>query len=172
MPKAISGYRFARSFIGAAATQEAVELDFNIGTREAIEIAAILGTLAPTAAVVTSAPTPSLSEQTLHLEDGTIEALNSVGAAADQFENDSEVVYHQVLSVISYDGTTEAAGAISVTPSDWVTYARPILSPINPTHRVDNEAAVMDVGATLLIQYRYVELSDRELALEFARRRR
>lgn len=172
MPSPISGWRMARSFIGAAATQESVELDFNIGTQEAIEIAAILGTLAPTAAVATATPTPVLSEQTLHLEEGTIEALNSTGAAADQFDNDTEVIYHQVLSVIAFDGTTEAAGAISVTPDGWVKYARPILSPINPSHRVDNEGAVMDVGATLLIQYRYVRLSAQELALEFMRRRR
>ena len=172
MVTAISGYRFARSFIGNAATQETVELDFNIGTREAIEIAGILGTLAPTALVETSTPTPVLSEQSLHLEDGTIEALNSTGAAADQFENDTEVVYHQVLSAIGFRGVDEAAGALSVTPNGWVNYPRPILSPINPTHRVDNEGAVMDVGATLLILYRYVELSDKELALEFARRRR
>lgn len=172
MPKAISAWRMARSFIGNTATQESVELDFNIGSREAIEIAGILGTLAPTAAVATGTPTPVLSEQTLHAEDGTIQALNSPASAADQFERDSEVLYHQVLSVIAFDGSTEAAGAIAVTPSGWVTYPRPILLPFNPTHRSDNEGAVLDVGATLLLMYRYVQLSDTELALEFARRRR
>ena len=172
MPRAISSWRTARSFIGNAATQETVELDFSIGTREAIEIAAVLGTLIATAAVATSTPTPVLSEQSLHIEDGTIETPNSSGAAADQFNNDSEIVYHQTLNVIAFDGSTEAAGAIEVTPSGLVVFPAPILSPINLTHRVDNEGAVMDVGATLLIYYRYVELSDRELALEFGRRRR
>lgn len=172
MTTPISAWRIARSFIGNTGTEETAELDFNIGSREAIEIAGILGTLAPTAAVATTTPTPVLSEQSLHAEDGTIEALNSVGSAADQFENDSEVIYHQVLSVIAFDGTTEGAGAISVTPNGWVVYPRPLLLPFNPTHRVDNEAAVLDVGAVLMIMYRYVSLSVGELALEFARRRR
>ena len=172
MPKAISSWRVARSFIANAATQETVELDFSIGTREAIEIAAVLGTLIATAAVATSTPTPVLSDQTLHIEDGTIETPNSSGASADQFNNDSEIVFQQTLNVIAFDGSTEGAGAIQVTPSGLVVFPAPILSPINLTHRVDNEGAVMDVGATLLIYYRYVELSDRELALEFGRRRR
>lgn len=172
MTTPVSAWRIARSFIGNAATEESQELDFNIGTREAIEIAGILGTLAPTAATSTTTNTPVLSEQSLHAEDGTIEALNSTGAAADQFERDSEVMYHQVLSAIVFDGTTEGAGALAVTPSGWVNYPRPLLLPFNPTHRVDNEGAVMDVGATLLIMYRYVSLSVGELALEFARRRR
>lgn len=172
MPRAISAWRTARSFIGSAGTEETVELDFNIGTREAIEVAGVLGTMAATAAVATGTPTPVMSAQTLHIEDGTIETLNDVGAAADQFERDSEVIYQQVLNVIAFDGTTEAAGAIEVTPSGLVLFPAPVLSPINLTHRVDNEGAVLDVGCTLMIYYRYVELSTTELALEFARRRR
>ena len=172
MSTVISDWRVSRSFIGAAATEESVELDFNLGTREALEIAGILGTMGPTAAVATGTPTPVLSEQSLHIESGTIEALNSPGAAANQFERDSEVIYQQVLSVIAFDGTTEAAGALSVTPSGIVVFAEPFLAPINLTHRVDNEGAVLDVGCTLLIYYRYVELNDRELGFQFARRRR
>lgn len=171
MPRVISDWRTARSFIGAAATEESAELDFNIGTREAIEISGVLGTMARTAGVETGVA-PATSEQSLHIESGTIEALNSTGAAADQFESDSEVIYQQVLSVIAFNGTTEAAGAISLTPSGLVVFPEPILSPINLTHRVDNEAAQSDVGATLLIYYRYVELTSNELAFQFARRRR
>ena len=172
MPRAISSWRVARSFIGNAATQETVEIDFSIGTREAIEIAAVLGLMVATAAVATTTPTPVMSDQTLHIEDGTIETPNSTGASADQFNNDSEIIYAQTLNVIAFDGTTEGAGAIAVSPNGLVTFPAPILSPINLTHRVDNEGAVLDVAGTLLIYYRYVELSDRELALEFGRRRR
>lgn len=172
MARPISDWRVARSFIGAAATEETVELDFNIGTREAIEISGVLGTMAPSAAVATATPTPVLSAQTLHIEDGTVEALNDAGAGADQFERDSEVIYQQVLGVIAFDGSTEAAGALSVTPSGLVTFPDPILAPINLTHRVDNEGAVLDVGCTLLIYYRYVQLDLSELAFQFARRRR
>lgn len=172
MTKAISGMRVARSFIGATATEESQLLDFNIGTREAIEIIAVLGTMAVTAAVETTTNTPVLSEQSLHLEDGTIESPGSSGAAGSQFNNDSEIIFSQALNVIVFNGTTEAAGAISLTPSGLVTFPEPILSPINLTHRADNEGAVMDVGCSLYIYYRYVELSERELGLEFMRRRR
>jgi len=172
MGRPLSDWRVARSFIGAAAAEESAEMDFNIGQREAIEISSVLGLMGPTAVVSTTTPTPVLSEQSLHIESGTIDALNSTGAAADQFDRDTEVIYEQALSVIAFDGTTEGAGAISVTPSGLVVFAEPILSPINLTHRVDNEGSVMDVGCTLLVYYRYVELSTSELAFQFARRRR
>lgn len=172
MPKPISAWRTARSFIGNTGAEETVELDFNIGTREAIEISGVLGMMAPTAAVASASNVPVVSAQSLHIEDGTVEVLSDTGAAADQFERDSEVIFEQILSVTSFDGTTEGGSAISQTPSGLVVYANPVLSPINLTHRVDNEASSLDVGARLLIFYRYVELSDTELALEFARRRR
>ncbi len=172
MVKAISAWRMARSFIGNAATEETVELDFNIGTREAIEIASVQGIMNATTMASAASIGPIHAEQSLHLEDGTIEALNSSADEADQFENDSEVIYQQTLNAIAFDGTTEGGVTIDVHPNGNLVYARPFLSPINPTHRSDMDAAAMDIGCILLIQYRYVELSDSELALEFARRRR
>jgi len=172
MTKPISDWRTARSFIGAAATQESVELDFNIGTREAIEIASVQGLMNWTTIASGASIGPVHSEQSLHLEDGTIEDLNTSADEADQFENDSEVIYQQTANAVAFDGTTEGGVTIDILPNGLHVFARPILSPINLTHRVDMDAAAMDFGCILLIQYRYVELSDRELAFAFARRRR
>lgn len=172
MTKAISDFRVARSFIGNTATEESVELDFNIGTREAIEIAAVLGLMGATANTEATTVTPVIAEQSLHVEDGTIEALGSSAASNDAFDNDSEVIFAQVMNMITFNGTTEAAAAMDVNPSGLVTFPEPVISPINLTHRADNDGASLDVACTLLIYYRYVELSDQELAFQFARRRR
>lgn len=168
----ISDWRTARSFIGATSTEEAVELDFNIGTREAIEIASVLGIMNVSSVTETATIAPVIAEQSLHIEDGTIEVLNTDEAEADQFDNDSEVIYQQSTGIIAFNGTTEGAAVLYVNPSGIVVFAEPILSPINLTHRVDNDAGLMGFGGILLIEYRYVELSDRELAFQFARRRR
>jgi len=172
MVQAITGWRTARSFVGNAATEEAVELDFNIPVNGGIEIASVMGL--PNVTTIASAASigPVHSEQSLHIEDGTIQALATSADEADEFENDSEVFWAQSVNGMAFDGTTEGAAWLHVTPSGLTTFARPILSLINLTHRTDNDAAAMDIGFIVLIEYRYVSLSDRELAFEFARRRR
>ena len=173
MVKAISDWRHARSAIGNAGTEETVELDFNIGNREAIEIASVQGLINISAVTeATSAIAPITTEQSLHIEDGTIEALSSASGDVDQFDNDSEVVYQQTATGVWFNGTTEAAAVLQIHPEGLIVFAHPILSPINLTHRVDNAAGSMACLGVLLIEYRYVELSDQELAFQFARRRR
>ncbi len=172
MVRAISSWRYARSLIGNAGTEETVELDFNIGTREAIEIASIQGIINVSSITEAAAIAPIAVEQSLHIESGTVEALGSAETDADSFELDSEVVYHQSATMASFNGTTEAAAYLVINPAGIVIFAHPILSPINPTHRSDNAAGSSGSACILLIEYRYVSLSDQELALEFARRRR
>jgi len=172
MVSPITGWRTARSFIGAAGTEETQELDFNIPVNGAIEIASVLGM--PNVTTVTSGASigPVHAEQSLHIENGTIQALLSSADELDEFDVDSEVIYSQSVNLMAFDGTTEGAAWLAITPNGLVTFAQPIISPINPTHRTDMDAAAMDIGFIMLIQYRYVALSDRELGFEFARRRR
>ena len=172
--KAISDVRVARSFVGgAASTIEAIEIDFNLSTREALRIYGVLGNIRVADGVV-----PTLVEtggriwdQSLHLEEGTVETLNTAGATADQFENDSEVIYHQYWAMHLY-GIAVASGGLGLTqsPAGLVTFPEPILSVVNPTHRVSSDEE--EAGYELLIYYDYVEMNDSELALAFARRRR
>jgi len=174
MVQAISDWRMARSKIGqaGAGTLEEVELDFNIGSDEAIEIASVLGLINMATASGSATQAPAIAQQNLHIEDGQIETtLDTDVTAADQFDNDSEVIYSQSVNESTFNGTTEASAYLTVTPSGVVVFARPIVSPINLTHAVKVITGIT-VIAILLIQYRYVRLSDKELAFQFARRRR
>ena len=173
MVKAISDWRVANSFVGQAGVSsvETAELDFNIGSREAIEIAAVLGLLILSTITAVTVPAPIQVVQTLHIEDGTIQDVEVSTSEADAFDNDSEVIYEQVMNVDAVIGTDEASEMMQVTPSGLVTFPAPILSPINLTHRVENNSNLTS-AARMLIYYRYVELSDAELALQFSRRRR
>lgn len=176
MVKVISDVRVARSFIGGGtpSTTETVELDFNLSTREAVRIHAIQGNIR-----VADGVDPALAEtggriwdQSLHLEEGTVDAPNTAGAAADQFETDSEIIFHQYAHMQLFGVAANGTGGLSmyVSPNGLVTFPEPILSVVNPTHRaqMDEEEA----GFELLIYYDYVEMSDGELGLAFARRRR
>lgn len=174
MTKPISDWRVANSHIGqgGVSTVETAELDFNIGAREAIEIAAVLGILI--LSTITESATgidPHAAIQTLHVEDGTIQDVEVSSSEADNFDNDSEVIYEQVMNMAAFNGTTEAAAMLEVHPSGLVTFPEPIVSPINLTHRVENNST-STVSARLFMYYRYVELTDAELALQFSRRRR
>lgn len=173
MVKRISDVRVARSFIGAGTPSvvETAELDFNLSTREAIRIYGILGNINKAdgvAIVVTDAA--RIWDQSLHLEEGTLTAPNTAGATADQFENDDEIIYHQQLMHVHFMGANGGGMGVAVTPNGLVTFPEPILSVVNPTHRVSSDEE--EAGFELLIYYDYVELSDGEMALAFARRRR
>ena len=174
MVKAISDVRVARSFVGtAASTTDTTELDFNLSTREAIRLYGVAGTIR-----VADGVDPLLVEtggriwnQSLHLEEGTVDTPNTAGAAATQFENDSEIIYTQHYNLHVY-GIAVASGGLGilVQPNGLVQFPEPILSVVNPTHRTQSDEE--EAGYELLIYYDYVELSDSELALAFARRRR
>lgn len=171
MTKPITDYRFARSFVGqgGTGTTESTELDFNIGTREAIEIVAVLGTIKFNTVTAAATLVPLTVLQTLHIEDGTIADVEVGSAETDSFEPDHEVMFEQVGTIAH--ATTDDAAVVHTQPGGLVVFARSVISPINLTHRVENQGNTT-AGCTLYIHYRYVELSDRELAFQFARRRR
>lgn len=172
MPTAITDWRTARSFIGlgVVSSVESVELDFNIGTQEAIEISGIQGGLQPFSVVSAATIVPLIMQQSIHVEDGTLETLSIDATDADQFDNDSEVIFEQRAGLIAFDGTTEGGAALEGFNKSYK-FARPIISPINLTHRGENNGACTGI-AVVIIEYRYVRLSTQELAFQFARRRR
>ena len=174
MVRQISDVRVARSFIGGGtpSVAETAELDFNLSTREAIRIYGITGqiNIADGIAVPTTHGA-RIWDQSLHLEEGTVTAPNTAGAAADQFENDDEIIYTQQFTINLF-GLAAGGGGMghALTPSGLVTFPTPILSVVNPTHRVNLDEE--EAGFELLIYYDYVEMNDNEMALAFARRRR
>ncbi len=174
MTRAISDVRVARSFLGSvASTAKTVELDFNLSTKEAIRIYGVLGNIRVNDGVdpILALTGGRIWDQSLHLEEGTVDAPNTSGGTADQFENDSEIIYHQYWAMHLYS-IAVAGGGLGVTqsPASLVTFPEPIISVVNPTHRVSPDEE--EAGFELLIYYDYIELSDGEMALAFARRRR
>lgn len=176
MPQAISDVRVARSFIGANAVNvtESVELDFGLGTQEAIEIIGIIGLMnmvGPAEPVVT---TQEVGQQTLHIEEQALEVASFAPASPDFFESDSEIIYQQTVNHhIVVDSANGHAGMTTfINPSGMVTLPEPVISPINLTHRVITLGTLQPLGANLSIWYRYVRLTTAELGLQFARRRR
>lgn len=175
MVRAISDVRVARSFLGSTASTAATdELDFNLSTREAIRIFGVSGSIH-----IGSGVDPALAEtggrvwdQSLHLEEGTVTAPNVAGAAADQFETDSEIIWHQLAEMQLYGVAANGTGGLGlvVTPAELCTFPAPILSTVNLTHRTSPDEE--EAGFEALIYYDYVELSDSELVLAYARRRR
>lgn len=175
MPTPISDIRFARSFIGhnAAGTAQATEIDFGLAATEAIEIFSVYGNLLHNAIPAPVNFAGEFAQQTLHIESDAVVTPNQEAPDADQFDTDSEIMYEQVSNLISADDNANGNGgvAVQITPNGILNYVEPVVSPVNLTHRVELSANTT-VGALLIIQYRYVRLSTRELALSFARRRR
>lgn len=173
MVKVISDVRVARSFIGGAASgRETVELDFNLGTREAIRFYGCSGSIR-IASLFASGVAPVLGfwDQSLHLEDGTLTTPNTAGTEADQFDNDDEIIFHQQRTLAALDDTAGTGGlSLETSPNALVRFPEPIISPVNPSHTVFADTVV--AGFELFMYYDYVELSDAELGLAFARRRR
>ncbi len=175
MSKVISDVRVARSFVGSvASTAKVVELDFNLSTREAIRIYGVHGNIRVADGVdpALAATGGRIWDQSLHLEEGTVDAPNTAGSTADQFENDSEIIYHQYFGMQLFGVAANGTGGLglSVTPSGLVRFPEPLISVVNPSHRVSPDEE--EAGFELLIYYDYIELSDGEMALAFARRRR
>lgn len=175
MTQAISGWRFARSKIANAGTGtvETAVLNFNIGPDEAIEIVSILGHIVPATADDGAAIAPVQCVQRLHIEDGNLDTPGGIDVTeADDFDNDSEVMFEQFLTEITFNGTTEAAVTYMQSPNGLIRFEEGVLLPINPTHSVETPTGGVTATGILLIEYRYVRLSDKELAMQFTRRRR
>lgn len=174
MARAISDVRVARSFIGGGtpSAAETSELDFNLSTREAIRIYGITGQINMADGIaITTTHAARIWDQSLHLEEGTVTAPNTAGASADQFENDDEIIYTQQLTINLF-GLAAGGGGMGhfLSPSGLVRFPEPIVSVVNPTHRISSDEE--EAGFELLIYYDYIELSEGEMALAFARRRR
>ena len=174
MVSAISDIRIAKSFIGANAALaiETVELDFNLDAADAIEIFGVAGALHLGVASEPVAATRDSYLQSLHIEDQQVTAPPFAPGDPDSFETDDEVIFQQQLSMVTVVDTvnTHAAMMWMLTPNEWQTFAKPVISPVNLTHRV--ETGILTATATIFIQYRYVRMSNSEIAFAFSRRRR
>lgn len=153
-------------------TQGTAEIDFNLSERTGIELIKCYGTVAiGTLLAGAISPTPR-SLQTLHFRTGTLEDNNFEDAGPAQ-QIDSEIVYEQLLQGIIFDGTTEAAAALMLNPSQAINYEGPtggLFTARNITHQVDGAVATWVLRWQLIFHYYFVAFTDAELGVLFGRR--
>jgi len=166
-----SGLRVAHSVLTpAGGAVVSTELDFQLGSRQGIEIHGVLGgmLISDDDAAGGATVTEVNADQTLHLETGTLETVPNT-AASDTANTDSEIFYRQ-----SYHGTqiVSTVGALSgfLSPNGLVMFPETIKASRNITHRTEVVESGTLFEMWLLIYYNYVEFSLAELGVLLARR--
>jgi len=172
MPTIVSGMRIARSFVtpaGAAAVTR--EIDFQLGSQEGVEILGVLGTMRPETLSGVASFVQAGGVQTLHLETGSLETVPA-DAGEDEDTIDTEQFYRQDVFGSVFDGTTEGAASIMVTPSGmlWYPESSPIRTARNITHRGEGHVATDTWGMHVMIYYRFVRFTLAEMGVILARR--
>jgi len=175
MARIISGLRIARSFVTPQAAEVVSrELDFQLGSDQGIQIEAVLGL-----GVVTDT-TPAVSDttlisaegiQSLHMETGSLEDV-PIAIAEDADDIDTEIFYAQHMAHVSQVPSTVGGGggALVVTPSGLVTFAQPIQTARNITHRGETLATGQAGRMHVYVYYRFVQFTNAELGFLLARR--
>lgn len=176
MPRAISNVRVASDVIthegGTTPTER--EIDFDLGLNEAIEIFGIVGLVNSFATyTVGTSPGADSGVQALQLDPDNPRDIAHLTSDTDITFLDEEAIFMQAVQAIGFNDTTNGTGglATTVTPNGLVTYPEQILSAINPSHTIVTNGADLDFVGTLMIHYRYVQLTQQEIAFQVARRR-
>jgi len=172
MVKALSTIRIARSRrTSFTSTEETNEIDFALGLRQGIEIYAVeFGALEIIPTVGALATEWALME--LHARVGALEGgLDAFPADATILN--SSIIASWVAQFTTFDGTTEAmATSIHLTQQSWnlaQLLGKPYLVAQNLTFRgITKDTSLVVNGGQCSIYYRYVSLTDAELAEQFA----
>lgn len=173
MVKALSTVRIARSrrtsFTNVEETQE---IDFALGLRQGIEIFAVEFGALEFILTPSSAFRNDWALMELHGRIGALEGGLDSFPADDTILN-SSLIAAAVYQVQNLDGTTEAASSQGwITEKSWnfeQLIGKPYLTAQNLTMRGITKNSTMVVnGGQITIYYRYVSLSDAELAQQFA----
>jgi len=175
MARLISGLRIARSLVTPSGVEVVSrELDFQLGSDQGIQVEGVLGI----GGLVDINPAPSdtavvhaIGLSTLHLETGSLENV-PIDNAQDEDDIDTEVFYAQSFNhAVQVPSTVGGGGGgMSITPSGLVTFAQPIQTARNITHRGETLATGQLGQFHVYIYYRYVQFTNAELGFLLARR--
>lgn len=174
MATIISGPRRARSYVtpSGAATVSRV-LDFNFASDQGIEINAVLGyggVSDSDPAASDTVPAVIVGQQSLHLEEGTIEDM-PISATDDGDEIDTEAFFVQHLEAMFQIPATAGGGGGSAGNGNlYIPYQEPVLVARNITHRGETLATGQTGRLGVLIFYHYVRFTVQELGFLLARR--
>lgn len=173
MVKPLSTVRIARSRrTSFTSTEEVQEIDFSLGLRQGIEIFDVeFGALEIIPTVGAIATEWALME--LHARIGALEGGLDSFPADDTILNSSIIAAAVFQMGPTFDGSTEAMAT-----SGWLTernfnfeqlIGKPYLVATNLTMRgITKDTSLVVNGGQITIYYRYVSLSDAELAEQFA----
>lgn len=180
MAKALTPIRIARSRRTTVTNvEETQEIDFSLGVEQGIELyAAEFGLLEFVNSPAGTAFETEWGLMELHARIGALEG------GLDSFPADDTILNSSILAAAVVEGLEQdeaatrggSAGALQwVTEKSWnfkELIGDPILLATNLTFRSITKAAtaVMN-GAQVTLYYRYVKLTDKELAQQFALRR-
>lgn len=174
MPRALTSIRIANSFLTPTGIEvRSALLDFQLGPAMGIEIFQVLGYVNGgfNNNLLSLGETTHRGNHTLHLETGALENVPATEADGDQSDIDTEVFFRQDYSASGMQGSlSEGAMSQYVVPTEPVTYAVPILTARNITHRAETTTANDIKNFGVLIFYRYVEFTDAEMGILLARR--
>lgn len=177
MASPLTNVRIATSLVthegGSTATEQ--EIDFELATQEAIEIFAVLGVPTSLENFTSTGATIQAPSgiQTLHLEDDNPRDVGFEISATDVVFLDDEVIYEQSVMALELEDDTNGVGVggLAVTPNQLIVFPQPVLSARNLTHSVVTSTTNIDFVGQLFIHYRYVRLTQTELAFAIASRR-
>lgn len=176
MPRALTNIRIATSLVthegGATPTEQ--EIDFQLAVREAIEIFAVIGILNDLGNVAAGTTQDSITGmQTLQAEEDNPRDVGHQTTDTDTVILDDEVIFMQGLVHTAVEDDTNHTDSAStvLSPNGPVVYPIPLVEAFNLHHTIVTEGTALDFVGTLMIHYRYVELSSAETVGVFARRR-
>lgn len=172
MVKPLSTIRIARSRrTSFTSTEETQEIDFALGLRQGIEIFSVeFGALEVIPVAAAFATEWALME--LHARIGALEGGLDSFPADDTIMN-SSIIAAAVFQMTTLDGTTEGAASQGwLTERSWRfpdLIGKPYLVATNLTMRgITKDTSLTVNGGQITIYYRYVSLTDSELAEQFA----
>lgn len=157
-------------------TAETMEIDFNLGIEQGVELFSATFSVAQAIAVPGAAPLHLQEYMSLHVETGALEGGIQT-FPADELILNSEIIAEAVLQIITGD-TAQVEGVHTMewlSPNHWNFLAmlgKPLLLAQNLTFRSDTSASTLTVnGPQLTLWYRYVKLTQAELVDLFTLRR-
>jgi len=179
MVKALSAIRIARSRLtNVVNVAETLEIDFSLGLRQGVQIYAIEFGCLEFIMTPAAAFDQDFGLMEIHARTGALEGGLDSFPADDTILNSSILAAAIIGSVIQEEAATRggsAAAFVWFTEKSWKfkeIIGEPVLVAQNLTFRaVTKDAAASLNGAQATIYYRYVSLTDAELAEQFALRR-
>lgn len=180
MVKALSSVRIARSRrTSVTNTQETQEIDFSLGLRQGIQLyAAEFGILEMVNTPAAAAIETEWGLMELHARIGALEGGLDSFPADDTILNSSIIAAAVLENQLQNEAATRGGslGAFAwVTEKSWKFIeltGDPLLLATNLTFRAITKASTVVMnGAQVTLYYRYVSLTDAELAEQFALRR-